>query len=62
MSFPSGIKDTKMNRLKNKKHMQCKGPVVELKDMGRKDKDRDSLARDGGKSSLKYLSCILEDR
>lgn len=43
MSFSSGIKDTKMNRLKNKKHMQSKGPEVELKDMGRKDKDKDSL-------------------
>ena len=43
MSFSSGIKDTKMKRLKNKKHMQSKGPEVELKDMGRKDKDKDSL-------------------
>ena len=43
MSSPPGIKDTKMKRHKNKKHLQCKGPVVELRDMGRADKDRDSL-------------------
>jgi len=40
---PPAIKDTKMKRHKNKKHLQCKGPVVELRDMGRADKDRDSL-------------------
>ena len=40
---PPGIKDTKMNRHKNKKYMQCKGPTVELRDMGRADKDTDSL-------------------
>ena len=42
MSSPPAIKDTKMKRHKNKKHLQCKGPVVELRDMGRADKDRDS--------------------
>lgn len=40
---PPGSKDTKMNRHKNKKYMQGKGPMVELRDMGRADKDRDSL-------------------